>query len=213
MNYELQIPNDRKIIGVAGPMAAGKNGATEFFVQKGFIEIDVDKMGHIALELQKEIIAKAFCEDEKKYNVKILNDDGSMNRRNLAKIVFATKKNLRKHESIMHPKMNELIEQKIAKSPNANYVINAAILHKFSIIKQCKPIFYITANPFIRYKRAKLRNNIPFKQFFKTFLSQIEIYPKCKSLNADIYTVDNSNKQEELEKRLTSLYFSCIDKG
>ncbi len=206
MNYELRITNDSRIIGVAGPIAAGKNAVTDFFVQRGFVEIDVDTIGHVALELQKDLIAKTFAEEEKKHTVKILNDDGSVNRRNLAKIVFATKSNLKKHESIMHPKMNELIEQIIAENPSAKYLINAAILHKFYVIKKCDVVLFVTANPFIRYKRAKMRNNIPFKQFFKTFLAQIEIYSKCKKLNADIYIVDNSKTQEYLVKKLEDFY-------
>ena len=210
MNYELRITNDSKMIGIAGPIAAGKNAVSDFFINKGFVEIDVDKIGHLALELQKEIIAKTFASEEKKHNVKILNDDGSVNRKNLAIIVFDSKKNLQMHESIMHPKMNELIEHEIAKNPESNYLINAAILHKFSVIKQCNFVLFVTANPFLRYKRAKSRNNIPFLQFFKTFLAQIEIYSKCKKLNADIYRVVNSKKREDLEEKLEKFYSTCL---
>ncbi len=210
MNYELRITNDSRIIGVAGPIAAGKNAVANFFVQKGFIEIDVDKIGHVALELQKDLIAKTFVEEEKKQNVKILNADGSVNRRNLAKIVFDSKKNLQLHESIMHPKMNELIEQEIAKNPTVNFVINAAILHKFAVIKQCDSILFVTAGFFTRYKRAKNRSNIPFRQFFRTFLAQTEIYTKCKKLNADIYYVDNSKTYNDLEKKLANFYSMYI---
>ena len=203
---------NRLIVGIAGPIASGKNSATQFFVDRGFIEIDVDKMGHIALELQKNLIASTFANEEKLHNVKILNEDGSVNRRSLGKIVFATKENLRIHESLLHPKMNELIEQKIAENPESNYLINAAILHKFSIITHCDCVLFVTANPFLRYKRAKSRSNISFRQFFKTFLAQIEIYSKCKKLNADIYRVVNSKTKVNLEKKLKRFY-SAYMKG
>ncbi len=197
--------DSRKIIGLAGPMAAGKDVVANYLHKKGYSIIDVDKLGHIALENSKAEILSLFATIAKKMDLELVDSEGNINRRNLGKIVFSNKKNLRRHESILHPKMNDLIEQSLQENPTENFVINAAILHKFNIIKHCNTTLFVTANPFLRYKRAKKRSNISKMQFFKTFLSQIEIYPKCKKLNADIYRVDNSDTQEQLLEKIDSI--------
>ncbi len=200
----------RKIIGLAGPIASGKNIVANFLQDKEFSIIDVDKLGHIALEESKGEILSLFGAIAQTRGLELLDENGNIHRRNLAKIVFSNKKNLKKHESVLHPKMNALIEQELSNHSSTNYVINAAILHKFSVIKQCDMIIFVTAKPFLRFKRAKKRSNISKMQFFKTFLSQIEIYSKCKKLNADIYRVDNSDTQELLVKKITQILDSCI---
>ncbi len=197
--------DSRKIIGLAGPMAAGKDVVANYLLEKGYAIIDVDKLGHIALENSKKEILSLFSLKAKKMNLDLIDKKGNIIRKNLGKIVFANKKDLKKHESVLHPKMNALIEQAVQENPTQSFVINAAILHKFKIIKQCNIILYITANPFLRCKRAQKRSNISKMQFFKTFLSQIEIYPKCKKLNADIYRVDNSDMQEQLLQKIDSI--------
>ncbi len=204
------MPDSRKVIGLAGPMAAGKDVVAKHLHEKGYTIIDVDKLGHIALEDSKNEILSLFSPVAKKMKLDLVDTEGYLNRRNLGKIVFASKKNLRMHESIVHPKMNALIEKELENKPYNDFVINAAILHKFKAITLCNATLYVTANPFLRYKRAKTRNNISKMQFFKTFLSQIEIYPKCKKLNADIYRVDNSDTHELLLDKIDSILGSCF---
>ncbi len=201
---------NRRIIGLAGPIASGKNLAASFLVNEGYSVIDVDKLGHIALEESKTEILSLFGAIASSQGFDLLDENKNLNRRNLAKIVFSKKEYLQKHEAVLHPKMNTLIEKELAENPDTHYIINAAILHKFKVIKQCNIILYVTANPFLRYKRAKMRNNIAKMQFFKTFLSQIEIFSKCKKLNADIYRVDNSDTQEQLVHNIRSILDSCF---
>ncbi len=199
----------RKIIGLAGPIAAGKDVISTYLKEHSYSEINVDKLGHIALESSKAEVLSLFGKIAKKKKIELISKDGTLNRSSLAKIIFENKENLNNHESILHPKMNALIKKELQENPSKNYVINAAILHKFDVIKDCYLVIYVTANPCIRYKRAKLRSNISKMQFFKTFLSQIEIYSKCKKLNADIYRVDNSETQERLLKNVEKILYSC----
>ncbi len=209
---EINKPN-KIIIGLSGPIASGKDVVATFLNKQGYNIIDVDKIGHEALEKSKKDIIQLFNPIAKKKNIILLDKDNNLIRKNLGKIVFANKKNLLKHEALLHPKMNSLIEERVQSSSSEFNVINAAILHKFEIIKSCDIVLFITANPFIRFFRAKKRSNISLTQFFKTFLSQIEIYSKCKKLNADIYKVDNSSTSNVLYQKIEIILKSYIKKG
>lgn len=195
----------RRIIGLAGPMAAGKDLAADILAQKGFTILDVDALGHIALENTKEKIISLFANEARTRNIRLTNEDGSINRHNLGIIVFANKQNLHAHEAIVHPQINHLIEYHLNSHPNTSYVINAAILYKFSIITQCDCVIFIDAPYLVRLKRVKKRNNMPIMHIFKRFFAQIKIFDKCKKLNADIYRVENSKTKKSLEHKIEKI--------
>ncbi|MFI3257777.1 MAG: dephospho-CoA kinase [Spirochaetales bacterium] len=203
----------RYIIGVAGPMAAGKNLVTDILAKQGFSVIDADKLGHTVLEQSKEAILSQFEDQAAKKNLNLINPDGSIHRKNLGSIVFANKKNLARHEAVMHPKMNEYIENQIRMNPDTSYVINAAILHKFTVITQCNIVLFVTAPFFLRLNRAFKRTKSSKLHILKYFFAQFKIFDKCKKLNADIYKVNNSGTQECLETDIMSIVQTCIERG
>jgi len=211
--FEEKMASERCIIGVAGPMAAGKNLVSDILSQKGFEVLDGDKLGHEVLESEKEKIITLFANEVRKHNISLISEDGSINRRNLALIVFANKKNLLAYEAIIHPKINQLIEQKLDSSPKTSYVINAAMLHKISVIKRCSCVLFIDAPFILRFKRVRKRNKMPLRQILQRFYVQLQIFDKCKKLNADIYRVDNSGTQEHLEQKIEKALNSCLEKG
>jgi dephospho-CoA kinase len=81
------------IIGLTGGYCAGKNEAALCIEESGFRVIDVDKLGHKALELKTEALVRAFGRG-------ILNPRGEIDRRALGAIVFADPETLRRHEFI-----------------------------------------------------------------------------------------------------------------
>ena len=76
------------IIGLTGGYCAGKNEAALCIEESGFRVIDVDKLGHKALELKTEALVRAFGRG-------ILNPRGEIDRRALGAIVFADPETLR----------------------------------------------------------------------------------------------------------------------
>ena len=94
-------------------MASGKNLASKILEKTGCVSVDADVLAHQAIEKAKDKILLTFETEAKEKNISILKDDGSINRRELAKIIFASKENLKKQESIIHPIVNEMMERGI----------------------------------------------------------------------------------------------------
>ena len=190
------------IIGLTGPMASGKNLAAKILEKAGCISVDAYVLAHEAIEKAKDKILLDFEKDAKEKNIAILNDDGSINRRELAKIVFSSKENLKKQESIVHPVVNEMMEDFIKKNSDKTVILNATVLYKTPIIKKCDAIIFITSPWILRFFRAKKRDKMKNMQIFKRFFAQFNIFAKYKNLDADIYKVRNFVSEQKLEQKL-----------
>ncbi len=102
----------KKLVGLTGKTGAGKSTVSTYLKEKGAYIIDGDivarkvLVGNVAL-LNK--LSKAFGEG-------ILNPDGTLNRRALAKEAFSTSESTDKLNSIMHPAINAFIFEEAEKA-------------------------------------------------------------------------------------------------
>ena len=172
------------IIGLTGMYCAGKNLVGSILEKRGLAVLDVDKLGHIAIENQKAAIFARFGED-------IQNSDGSVNRRLLGKKVFGKEKELAALEAIVHPEANRLTMEWIEAENRKNCVINAALLHKSAVFRQLDGVILVNAPLFVRLIRAKKRDRLPWLVIIKRFWSQRHFFVQYLAGNADTYRVEN----------------------
>ena len=172
------------LIGLTGKYCAGKNYIAGLLEKRGLAVLDVDTLGHIAIENKKAGIIAQFGEE-------VQNPDGSINRRLLGKKVFGKEAELAALEGIVHPEANRLTAQWIAGQNSAHCVINAALLHKSVFFGQLDCIILVKAPWLVRLIRAKRRDMIPWIAILKRFSSQKHFYTHYTAKNADIYKVGN----------------------
>jgi dephospho-CoA kinase len=198
----------RAVIGLTGPMCAGKNRAAGILEKRGFVVADADKVAHQALhDVRAEVIA-AFEEIARERNLVISNPDGSINRRALAEIVFSDPTLLAKHESIVYPRINLLLNNVIEDHPDQTVVINAPLLHKSPILNRCDFVIFVASWAPIRFFRALRRDRLPPKQVFARFFAQKNLFSQYILKNVDIQRVLNIGSVRALEKRLEKLLLS-----
>ena len=200
------------LIGLSGPMAAGKNLAGEILEKMGCAVIDADITAHIALENTKQQVLATFGAEAAQRNIKLLNADGTINRKALAQIVFASQEVLEKQEAIIHPEVSRLLELFIAEHPDKTCVINATVLNKVPLAAKCNFIIYVDAPFIIRLIRAKKRDKHSIFHLLKRFSSQKELYAQYQKLNVDIYRVRNTGSSKKLQKKLQDIFEKhCFD--
>ena len=202
------------IIGLTGAYCAGKNFIGSMLEAKGLPVLDVDKLGYLALEAEKETIFKQFGADLQK-------SDGTVDRRLLGQRVFGNADKLAALEAIVHPAANKMTEEWISQNEgNAGKtacVINAALLHRSSVFEKLDCIIIVTAPFLTRLLRAKKRDKLSWAEIFKRFASQKGFDINYLSKNAEIYKVGNSGffygasrgnsgrKNKKLEKKIDSI--------
>lgn len=193
-------------------MAAGKNAASEILESEGFISIDADKVVHEAVEKAKDKIIETFSQEADKRKIKLLNDDETVNRRELGRLVFSDSSLLKKQEEIIHPVVDGIINDFIDVNSDKSIVVNATVLYKTPVIKRCDCIIFIDAPFLIRLFRAKKRDGMKINQIISRFKSQKNLFTKYKICGADIYRVRNSGRRLSLQRKLHTVIKKCLQK-
>ncbi|MCL2128453.1 MAG: dephospho-CoA kinase [Treponema sp.] len=172
------------LIGLTGLYCAGKNRVAALLEKRGIPVLDVDKLGHIAIENQKTAVFSRFggeCQ----------NPDGSVNRRLLGAMVFGKSGEVAALEAIVHPEANRLTEEWVAAQKAGIIAINAALLHKSVFFERLDRIILVSAPFFHRLVRARRRDGLPLIEILKRFSSQKRFFAQYAAGNADIYRVEN----------------------
>ena len=173
----------RLLLGLTGLYCAGKNFVGGILEKKGFAVLDVDKLGHTALENRKTIIAERFGNG-------VLGRDGTMDRRALGEAVFGRPEELAALESIVHPEVNDLTLKWVEANSGRPRVINAALLHRSSVFDRLDAFIFVKAPYPLRLLRARKRDGLPWKQLLRRFKSQrFDVYYSGKE--SDIYCIYN----------------------
>ncbi|MCX7948709.1 MAG: dephospho-CoA kinase [Treponemataceae bacterium] len=172
------------LIGLTGPYCAGKNYVAQILEKRGLLVLDVDRLGHRALDQEKERIVHLF-------GPAILDTTGKLNRKELGRIVFGDPEKLRALEAIVHPRANELTLEWIEQHRGHPLVINAALLHRSIVFDKLAFIILVTAPWPVRLFRGIRRDHISLWQALLRIWQQRSFFTQYKNKNTDIYVVPN----------------------
>ena len=193
------------IIGLAGGSGSGKGVVCSLLSQRGLKIIDTDKIykkmtapGGICLPLLAE-----------KFGFDIILADGSLNRKALAKIVFAGEghtERKRTLEKITHKLILDETRDRIAVYKSEGVpavVIDAPLLFESGFDKECDILVGVIADEQIRINRIIERDGLTEEQANQRIAAQLtNEYIKEHS----DHTILNNGSIEELELQVSHLY-------
>lgn len=190
---------------VTGTMAAGKNLVSSLLEESGFKSIDADSVVHTVLETPevKAAVLREFGALATERGISLQKNDGSLDRRVLAQLIFADKNLILRQEAIVYPAVTKHIEDFLEKNKNYNTVINATLLYKIPRLMQfVTKIFYIDAPFLLRFFRARKRDGLSAKQIVQRFAAQRNLFAKYAASNADIVKVWNVGSKAQLKRKI-----------
>lgn len=147
------------IVGLTGQTGAGKSTVAGVFVNNGFVHIDADQISREVVEPGKPCLEELFDF----FGDGVRRDDGSLDRRALASIVFKDKKKLESLNSITHPFITEEIFSRINRyTMNGEKLIllDAPTLFESRASDFCDLIISVIADPEIRCRRIMERDGL-----------------------------------------------------
>lgn len=162
--------NNYKLYGLTGPTGSGKTTVTDILKNHRFEIVNADEIAHKAL-LDTELISAlkiAFGEG-------IINPDGSINRRETAKIAFSSKENTEILNSLTHPVILRLaVEEfeRLSREGSKNIVFDAPTLFESGSDKLCQKIISVIAPENLRARRIMKRDNISEAEAIKRISAQ-----------------------------------------
>lgn len=192
-----------KIIGLTGGIGSGKSTAAAHLKNKGLKHIDADE---IARGLTADgspllpVLDRTFGpEGELGISSKrILDDDGRLDRKALASVVFTDESRRKRLDSIMFGEVISRIvsELDLFREEGADAVlIDAPLLFESGLDRLCDVVVLITADMETRIRRVCLRDAVTEQEVMDRINSQMSDDEKA-SLSDVI--VDNSGTQEQL---------------
>lgn len=193
-----------RVLGIAGRYCAGKDAVVKILASRGFRSIDVDAVGHEALEERRDGIREAFGDG-------VMNADGSVDRRALGARVFRDPADLARLESLVHPLMVEKVKALLSRE-RGKLLINAAILHRMGLHALCHAVLWITAPAPLRFLRAMKRDGLGPCQAWLRIGAQRGLRPQCNGPQVDTYTVSNRGSVRMLERAVDKV-LSRIEAG
>lgn len=199
-----------QVVGVAGKCCAGKDLVTDWLVDQGWREINVDRIGHEALVSEHTRIVATFGRG-------IVGDSGTIDRRRLGAMVFSDPGQLARLEAIVHPVMRERVRMEIdawrsrqagagaAADPTRGLVINAALLFHMRLDSLCDAVLLVRAPLITRVRRARQRDDIGWRQIVRRLRSQRHLDTQARQSPADTITVENGRSVDALHRQLAEL--------
>jgi dephospho-CoA kinase len=186
-------------IGLTGGIGSGKSQVAHYFSEFGVPVIDADVIAHELVVPGSEALAEitaVFGDD-------ILDNDGALDRKKLASIVFNDTQSKQKLETILHPRVRKQIEHY-----KANYKDHSYILIVIPLLLESEQAFgvdrilVVEAPEEIRIQRVQQRDGRSTKQIRNIINSQVD--DKQRRAAADDIIV-NDNSLQKLKQSVESL--------
>jgi dephospho-CoA kinase len=188
-----------RVIGLTGGIASGKSTVSAYLAQKGVKIIDADGISR-DLSVQGKPGYEAIVRE---FGNGFLNADGSINRRELGKLVFSDAAMLAKLEGLLHPLIEKEIlnEMEGAAGP---VVIDAPLLHKAGLDKLCSEVWVVTAPDDKRIGRILARDGITEREARERIQSQI---PQAELEKIADVVLRNNGEQDELYRQIDEVLY------
>ncbi len=147
------------VIGLTGGIGTGKSQVASILGELGAVIINADLVGHEAYQPHTETwrkIVEAFGEE-------VLAPGGAVDRKKLGAIVFSDPEALRRLNAIVHPRMYEMLRERIEEcraQGRGVVVVEAAILLEANWTPLVNEVWVVTAPEEQVVQRTQSRSNL-----------------------------------------------------
>lgn len=190
------------VLGVTGPLAAGKDTACAFFRRQGIPELNVDRIGHQVLERHTDEAVALF-------GPHILTPDTHpprVDRARLGELVFGNPRQLQALEALLHPLMGTEVAHWVERL-DGPLLINAAVLYDMGLETWCDRVICIWAPPELCVARAATRSGLDPTAARRRLDAQKGINRACALADE---VIENTASRDVLYERLTVVYRSLF---
>ena len=191
-------------IALSGGIASGKTYVSNKFSSLGVDIIDTDIIAH-------EIVLpgrSALEEITDNFGKSVLQKDGALNRKLMRKIVFEDSKKRLILESILHPKIQNEVKNKISSLNGPYQIIVVPLLTKSPILKQVNRILIIDCDEKKQLERLIKRDGISTKLASQIMSSQSDRKERL-SIADDI--ILNDDDFYSLDTQIINLHRCYLD--
>jgi dephospho-CoA kinase len=190
-----------RIIGLTGGIGAGKSEVARILSRRGIPVINADQLSREVVEPGSPGL-KAII---KRFGNSVLRGDGSLDRKGLARRVFANQDERLTLEGILHPLIRERTEAHLLVLEEGNTpvcILESPLLFEASQDELCDAVITVVADFNLRAKRVKRREGLTIDQFQQRVDAQIN--DDTRRRLSDMI-VENSGSLEDLRRAVNRI--------
>ena len=189
--------DDNLNIGITGSIACGKSTVSDYLIAKGYTIIDADKLGHVALT--SDDVKRKLAE---KFGDEIL-ENNEISREKLGKLVFGNDDNLKILNSIIHPKIKELILKLQEEHKDEELVfLDIALLYEANFVDLVEKVAVVYVDKDVQLERLMTRNSFSKEEALKRIESQMSSQKKA---SLGDFVINNSYGKEDTFQQIEEI--------
>jgi len=182
-----------RIIGLTGGIGSGKSTVANYIASKGIPVYIADEE---AKKIMERIDVKSSIQSL--FKESILNADNTLNRNNIAELVFSNPDKLKQLNAIVHPAVKNHFINWMNEHNDASFIIKeVAILFETGGHSDCDKVILITAPEDVRIERAMKRDNSSKESILARIKNQL---PEADKIKLSDFVVENTNLETTLLK-------------
>ena len=187
--------SDRFLVGLTGGIASGKSTISQLFASLGTPIIDTDIISHQLMQQNQA----AYIQTVKHFGQSILNNDGSINRPGLRKIIFNEPQQKSWLENMIHPLIRKKTQENILNANTEDYVlIIVPLMFETGFDQLVDHVIAIDCPAETQIKRLTQRDNIDKELAQKMIAAQMDNQSRLSRADSVLANPDNKNRHQEV---------------
>ncbi|HEX7069148.1 MAG TPA: dephospho-CoA kinase [Rhodothermales bacterium] len=189
------------VVGLTGNIACGKSLVLDTLASLGALTIDADWVAHQVMAPGSEVAEQVIRE----FGEAIRGDDGGIDRRELARIVFSDPRSLARLEEIVHPPTVAAIRSMVAAADTPVVVIDAIKLIEVGLADECDEVWVVTCEPEQQLERLMRRNGFSREEALRRINAQP---PQADKVRRADRVIDNSGSPEDTKALVRAAWYN-----
>ena len=189
------------VYGLTGGIGSGKSTVAELLEEYGVPVVSADELSRVVVAPGSEGLRLVV----EKFGPGILGEDGGLDRRKMASVVFRDHERRRELEAILHPRIRDRFEQVLDAREKAGHevaVYEVPLLFERNLQGEMKAVILVTAPMDVRVARVRSRDDVTETEVRARIAAQMDEDQKRR--RAD-YIIENNGSLDELRREVEFL--------
>ncbi len=186
-----------KLVGLTGGIASGKSTVAKILERLGAAIVNADELAREVVEPGRE----AWKEIIAAFGPQVLQTDQSLDRQKLRTLIFNQPEARKRLESIIHPRVRALAEERIRQHAAAGYsvvIYEVPLLFEGNLQEWLRPVILVACDMETQTARLQERDHLTAADARKHIAAQMSLAEKRR--RAD-YIIENNGSLEDLERQ------------
>lgn len=192
------------VVGLTGGIGSGKSLVSAAFADLGVPIVDADIVAREAVAPGQPAL-KAI---EAHFGPEVMSNDGELNRAALRSVIFNDPQQKLWLESLLHPRVRQMIEEQLANAPGPYAILVSPLLIETRQTELVSKVVVVDALEDTQLQRAKARDDSSIPLIQRIMASQLSRQDRLAYAD---YIVDNEGSVENTQEQVKALHQTFLD--